>query len=149
MIRGEQSSPALRARSDRLTAAPIPGNLAAMELADLNQDERTALVGLMKLVVMSDGSVTEDELEHVETLVDAFGEGEYQRTLEAFEKRFTNEASFREFLRKIGREEAREVIFGTVLEGAGEGALDGHEADLLDWLSKAWNIKIEIADGGI
>ena len=34
-----------------------------------------------------------------------------------------------------------------MLEGAGEGALDGGEADLLDWLSKAWNIKIEIADG--
>ena len=100
-----------------------------MELPDLNQDERTALVGLMKLIVLSDGNVTEDELEHVETLVDAFGEGEYQRTLEAFEKRFTDEKSFREFLRKVGREEAREVIFGTVLEGAGEGALDGVEAD--------------------
>ena len=120
-----------------------------MELEDLNQDERTALVGLMKLIVLSDGTVTEDELEHVETLVDAFGEGEYQRTLEAFEKRFTDEKSFREFLRKVGREEAREVIFGTVLEGAGEGGLDGTEADLLEWLSKAWNIKIEIADGSV
>jgi hypothetical protein len=120
-----------------------------MELEDLNQDERTALVGLMKLIVLSDGNVTEDELEHVETLVDAFGEGEYQRTLEAFEKRFTDEKSFREFLRKVGREEAREVIFGTVLEGAGEGGLDGTEADLLEWLSKAWDIKIEIADGSV
>ena len=119
-----------------------------MEISELNQDERTALVGLMKLVVMSDGNVTEDELEHVETLVDAFGEGEYQRTLDAFEKRFADEESFRTFLRGIGREEARETIFGAVLESAGEGALDGGEADLLDWLSKAWNIKIEIADGG-
>jgi hypothetical protein len=133
----------------RLTEARIPGNLRAMEIADLNQDERTALVGLMKFVVMSDGNVTEDELEHVESLVDAFGEGEYQRTLEAFDKRFTDEASFRKFLGTIGREEAREVIFGTVLESAGEGALDGTEADLLDWLSKAWNIKIEIADGAV
>jgi len=118
-----------------------------MEIADLNQDERTALVGLMKLVVLSDGNVTEDELEHVETLVDAFGEGEYQRTLDAFEKRFNDEESFRKFLRGIGREDAREVIFGTVLESAGENALDHNETDLLDWLSKAWNIKIEIADG--
>jgi hypothetical protein len=117
-----------------------------MEIADLNQDERTALVGLMKLIVMSDGNVTEDELEHVESLVDAFGEGEYQRTLDAFEKRFPDEESFRKFLRGVGREDAREVIFGTVLESAGEGALDHHETDLLDWLSKAWNIKIEIAD---
>ena len=45
-----------------------------MELADLNQDERTALVGLMKLIVMSDGEVSEDEIEHVEVLVGAFGE---------------------------------------------------------------------------
>src|SRR5215203_446565 len=120
-----------------------------MELSELNQDERTALVGLMKVVVMSDGNVSEDEIEHVESLVDAFGEGEYQRTLDAFEKRFTDEPSFREFLRGIGREDAREVIFGTVLESAGEGALDGSEADLLDWLSKAWNIKIEIADGAV
>jgi len=102
-----------------------------MDLEELNQDERTALVGLMKLIVMSDGTVTEDELEHVESLVDAFGEGEYQRTLDAFEKRFTDEESFRKFLRGIGREDARELIFGTVLEGAGENALDGNEADLL------------------
>ena len=34
-----------------------------------------------------------------------------------------------------------------MLESAGEGALDGGETDLLDWLSKTWNIKIEIADG--
>jgi hypothetical protein len=120
-----------------------------MEISELNQDERTALVGLRKLVVMSDGNVTEDELEHVESLVDAFGEGEYQRTLDAFEKRFTDEASFRTFLRGIGREDARETIFGVVLESAGEGALDGNEADLLDWLSKTWNIKIEIADGNV
>ena len=119
-----------------------------MELAELNQDERTALVGLMKVVVMSDGSVSEGELEHVESLVEAFGEGEYQRTLDAFEKRFLDEASFRTFLGGIGRQDARELIFGTLLESAGEGALDSGETDLLDWLAKTWNVKIEIADDG-
>jgi hypothetical protein len=117
-----------------------------MELRDLNQDERTALVGLMKLVVMSDGNVSEEELEHVEELVDAFGQGEYERTLAAFEKRFNDEDSFKVFLRTIGRQEARELIFGKILEGAGEGAVEGDEADVLDWLSKTWNVKIEIQD---
>ena len=60
-----------------------------------------------------------------------------------------DEGSFREFLRGVGRQDARELIFGTLLESAGEGALDGGETDLLDWLSKTWNIKIEIADGEI
>jgi hypothetical protein len=117
-----------------------------MELSELNQDERTALVGLMKLIVMSDGEVSEDELEHVETLVAAFGEDGYQRTLDAFEKRFHDEPSFRKFLQTIGRQDARDVIFGTVLESAGEGALDHAETSLLDWLAQTWNVKIEIAE---
>jgi hypothetical protein len=115
-----------------------------MELPDLNQDERTALVGLMKLIVMSDGEVSEDELEDVEALVAAFGDDGYQRTLDAFEKRFQDEESFKKFLKTIGRQEARDLIFGTVLEGAGEGALDSAETGLLDWLAQTWNVKIEI-----
>jgi hypothetical protein len=115
-----------------------------MELRDLNQDERTALVGLMKLVVMSDDNVSEDELEYVEELVDAFGEQAYQQTLDAFEKRFPDAQSFRVFLRTISREDARELIFGTILESAGVDAIEGPEADLLDWLAKTWNVKIEI-----
>ena len=117
-----------------------------MELVDLNQDERTALVGLMKLVVMSDGNVAEEEVGHVEELVDAFGEESYEATLEGFEKRFPDEISFRKFLGGIGRQDARELIFGTVLESADEGAIEGAEASLLDWLSKLWNVKIEISD---
>jgi hypothetical protein len=118
-----------------------------MDLEDLNQDERMALVGLMKLVVMSDGNVAEEEVEHVQDLVDAFGEEGYEATLEGFEQRFPDEETFRKFLGGIGRQEARELIFGTVLEGADEGALEGAEASLLDWLSTLWNVKIEIADG--
>jgi hypothetical protein len=117
-----------------------------MELKDLNQDERTALVGLMKLTVMSDGNVSEEELVEVEEIVDAFGEDNYQQTLDAFEKRFQDAKSFQVFLRTIGREEARDLIFATVLESADTEGIEGQEAELLDWLAKAWDIKIEIED---
>ena len=121
-------------------------NLPVMELSDLDQGERTALIGLMKLVVLSDTEVSDDEVDHIETLVDAFGEGEYQRTLDALETQLREPLRFRELLRGISRQDARDLIFGTVLEAAGEGALEGREAELLDWLSKTWNVKIEIAD---
>lgn len=100
----------------------------------------------MKMIVMSDGEVSEDELEHVETLVAAFGDEGYQRTLDAFETRFQDEPSFRKFLKGIGRQDARDLIFGTVLESAGEGALDHAETSLIDWLAEAWNVKIEIQE---
>ena len=119
-----------------------------MELADLNDDERVALVGLTKLVVLSDGEVAEDELEHVEGLVGAFGEDAYQRSLDRFEGEFADEASFRKYLeQKVRRQDARDLIFGTILASAEEGALDDKETSLLDWLSQVWNVKIEIADG--
>jgi len=117
-----------------------------MELEELNQDERTALVGLMKLTVLSDGNVSEEELEDIEDLVDAFGEEAYESTLDAFEKRFADVEGFKAFLAKIGRQDARELIFGTMLEAAGSEAIEGREAELLDWLAKVWNIKIEIED---
>jgi hypothetical protein len=117
-----------------------------MELEELNQDERTALVGLMKLTVLSDGNVSEEELEDIEDLVDAFGEEVYESTLDAFEKRFADVESFKAFLTKIGRQDARELIFGTMLEAAGSEAIEGREAELLDWLAKVWNITIQIED---
>ena len=69
-----------------------------MELSELNQDERVALVGLMKLVVMSDGEVSEEELEHVEMLVGEFGDDGYQEALDQFETRFADEPAFSKFL---------------------------------------------------
>jgi hypothetical protein len=131
-----------------LTVGWRRANHRGMEIRDLTADERTALVGLMKVVVMSDGNVSEDELEHVELLADAFGADGYQAALDGFEKRFRDEATFRQFLAGITRQDARELIFATVLESAGEGALEGKEVEMLDWLSATWNVRIEIADDG-
>jgi hypothetical protein len=117
-----------------------------MDLRDLNEDERVALVGLMKLVVLSDSEVSEDELEHVEVLANAFGEDGYQAALDRFERQFRDEAEFRRFLQQIRRQDARDLIFGTILESADEGGLDTSETSLLDWLSRTWNVKIEIED---
>ena len=121
-----------------------------MELADLNDDERVALVGLMKMVVLSDGEVADDELEHVEELVSAFGEEGYEDALDRFEDDFADEPAFRKFLeQKVPRQDARDLIFGTILSSAEEGSLDDKESRLLDWLSATWNVKIEIADGAL
>jgi hypothetical protein len=114
-----------------------------MELHELNADERTALVGLIKEVVMSDGNVSEDELEEVEDLVDAFGEEGYQQALDAFEARFLDQPSFQRFLRTITRQEARDLIYGSVLQAASADAIEGRESELLVWLADAWNVEVK------
>jgi len=117
-----------------------------MELKDLNGDERTALIGLMREVVMSDGNLTEDEIDEVAEIVEAFGEEGYQAALDAFEGRFSDEDSFRRFLATIKRQEARELIYGTVLQGAAADAIEGGESELLSWLADTWQIEVQIED---
>ncbi len=117
-----------------------------MELKDLDVDERTALVGLMREVVMADANLTDDEIDEVADIVEAFGEDSYQGALDDFEARFSDEESFRQFLATIKRQEARELIYGTVLQGAAADAIEGGESELLSWLADVWQIEVKIED---
>jgi len=117
-----------------------------MKLSELNSDERTALVGLVKAVVLSDGKVSEDEIEEVQEIVDAFGEESYRHCLDVFESTFPDEPSFQRFLKTIVRQDARELIYGTIMVGAAADAIEGHESELLSWLAQAWDVEISIAE---
>jgi hypothetical protein len=117
-----------------------------MELGELNADERIALVGLVMAVVVSDGRVSEDEQDEVAELGEAFGEAGYRAAVDAFETRFADEQAFKQFLRGITRPEARELIFGTVLEGASADAIAGHESELLSWVGKTWGIEVTVEE---
>jgi hypothetical protein len=117
-----------------------------MELQDLKGDERTALVGLMREVVLSDGNLSDDEIDEVAEIVDAFGEEGYQAALDAFEARFSDEDSFRRFLATVTGQEARELIYGTVLQGAAADAIEGGESELLSWLADIWKIEVQVED---
>jgi hypothetical protein len=122
--------------------------MAAMELPDLNHEERLALVALLEQVVESEGAVSEAEVAKIERVVGAFGEEEYRRLVEEVDSRFTDEESLKTFLGGIGRQDARELIYGTVLETAAEHTVNTPESNVLDWLAKLWNVRVEIDDDG-
>src|SRR5262245_65083437 len=122
-----------------------------MELSELNVDERVALVGLVKTVLLADRRVSAQELEEIRDVADAIGQPSYEAALDTFDKRFPDEPSFRRFLETIDRQEARELIFGTILQGASIDAIEGRESELLSWLEKAWDVEVKVEeplDGG-
>src|SRR5678815_2451080 len=51
-----------------------------------------------------------------EDIVGALGEERYRQGLDAFEARFRDETGFKKFLETITRQDARELIYGTILE---------------------------------
>jgi hypothetical protein len=116
---------------------------ATMELTDLNKEEQIALAGLLEFVVLASGHVTEDEQAEIDTIVEALGEDAYDTAVAEVDKRFSDEQALREFLSTIHRQEAREVIYGTVIEAAMTDTVEGRESALLDWLAGEWNVEVK------
>jgi uncharacterized tellurite resistance protein B-like protein len=117
-----------------------------LELRDLNDDERLALAALIELVVSADNTVTEPEEQRLRAIIAAVGENAYQAAAETADERFEDEEALRRFLPTIGRQEARELIYETVLEEALADVRIGPETELLDWLAKTWKIETRIVD---
>jgi hypothetical protein len=113
-----------------------------MELADLNQNEQLALAGLLEFVVLASGHVTEDEQNEIDSIVEALGEEKYRKAVDQVDKRFPDEQTLRSFLTGIDRQDARELIYGVVMEAAMTDTVEGRESALLEWLAEAWQVEV-------
>jgi hypothetical protein len=115
-----------------------------MELTDLNANERLALVALIEATVRADHGVSQEEEDVISDVIDALGEGAYREAVEAADRRFKNEGDLKAFLQGIGREEARNLIYGTVLDLAMSDVVSGSESPLLSWLASTWNVEASV-----
>ncbi len=114
-----------------------------MDLNELHAEEQVALVALLELVIESNARVSEAEADRIDAVVGAIGEDAYRRAAEEVDQRFHDEQDVRAFVPTITRQEAREVIFGTLFDAAITDGIDTHESDLLEWLAHAWQIDLQ------
>ena len=117
-----------------------------MELSDLSREERVALAALLELVVESNATVSDDELKDVQLVVTAVGDVAYAEAADQAAAQFRDEAELKAFLPSITRQDARELIYGAVLEAALPDAMGAHESAMLNWLGKAWGIVVRIEE---
>jgi len=116
-----------------------------MELHELNEDERIALVALLEMVVASDGDVTHDELAQIKHVIHDLGEDKYRAAVAEADRRFPADDAARAFLLTIERQEARELIYETALEAAMANSIGPKESELLTWLAERWKLPIRFA----
>ena len=119
-----------------------------MELRDLNQDQRLALVALIEATAGADRRVSEDEEDVLAEVVAELGDEPYRQLAEEVDRLFPSEEKLKSFLVTVQDQEARELIYGTVLEMAMADVVTGHEAPLLAWLGKTWNVAAEVDEQG-
>jgi len=119
-----------------------------MDLKDLTSEERIALAALLQLVVDADATASDDELKVLQHIVQAAGEAAYAEAARAADERFRDDAALQAFLPSITRQEARELIYGSVLEAALPDAMGALESTMLEWLAKEWGVTVQIAKSG-
>lgn len=115
-----------------------------MTLNELTRTEQLALVALTEVAVISDRTITDNEVEQVEAIVDELGEDLFHELAEEAESRFAERSSLKEFLKTITRPDARELICGTVLSATLADTLPHEQAEFMGWLSTEWNVPIKI-----
>ena len=118
-----------------------------MELRDLSHEERLALVALLEVVLESDRAVSDGEVADIDQVVGELGREEYERLVVEVDQRFPTEDELRVFLPSITRQDARELIYGTVLDTAIEDAVDARESAILDWLAALGKVHVEVQGG--
>jgi uncharacterized tellurite resistance protein B-like protein len=114
-----------------------------MELSDLNETERVALVALLEAVIAADSEVTDDEPEKLVEVIAELGEDAYRLAIEEADRLEEEGTDLRKLLATVRRQEPRELIYGTAMEVAMANAVTPQEAPLLEWLAETWGIRIE------
>lgn len=117
-----------------------------MDLNQLTAEEHIALVALLELVIESNARVSEAEADRIDAVVAAIGEDAYRSAAAEVDRRFHDEEDLRAFVSTITRQEAREIIYGTVFEAAITDTVDAHESDLLEWLAGVWQIATQVGE---
>ena len=112
-----------------------------MKLSDLDQDERLALVGLIKGLLLADLNVTDDEAKLLPVLADEMGQAAFHEAFVQVPQRFADEDTFKKFLQATGRPEARALIYETLSKLAAVDGVSPGEGSQLKWLEAAWALK--------
>ena len=113
-----------------------------MELGDLTHVEQLALLGLVQFIGESNRDVTDEESDAIAAIVAGLGAERYRKVAAEADERFADEESLRNYVQTAGRPEARELIYGHVLEVAMGDTIQSSESELLDWIAEQWGIEV-------
>ncbi len=112
-----------------------------MDPKELTHDERLALVGLLKMVVWADKSVSEGEQKVLDSVASKVGTTEWAKAVHEATTSFRSRQAVVDFVAEITRQPARQWIFAALVSAAEADHVDPAEGKVLNWLAELRNIK--------
>lgn len=111
-----------------------------MELSNLNDEERLVFVGLLREVVAADGEYSEQEKALVAELSAKIGADRFRAAMDEARERFPGRAELKEAAKAIERQDARKVMFDTLVKASAVDGVAEEEVEPLSWLASWWAI---------
>ncbi len=110
------------------------------DVSSLSHEEKVFLAGCIRAVMMSNGSIEDEELEDLDRILKKLKFKDYEESLVDFEESVEDEESFYEYAKRITDKKAQEIILQTVYElSFHEGVPDSEEKTIFNNLSELWN----------
>jgi uncharacterized tellurite resistance protein B-like protein len=105
----------------------------------LDEQEQLSLVVLLKAIVTADGTVSPEEGVELSMVARQLDPQVFQRADAIL---FNGREGLRSFLRTVTRQDARDIIYDTMLHVAKADGIDLDEAAILDDVVEAWDIVV-------
>ncbi len=113
-----------------------------MKITALNETERVALMGLLKLIIQADEKMSSEEVAELNKMAAEMGTAKWEAAKAAAMTRFKDKNAIREFLESsVERAAARELLLSLARQMAGADDTDQMEESVIRWLIRIWNIR--------
>ena len=116
-----------------------------MTLTELSHEQKLALVALLELFTMADGTVSDGEAAKINQIAEALGDAEYRALLDESEEQFADVEMLKEALQAIHEQGARELIYGLAMEEVMNSPSTTPCPEILGWLRSEWDIQVSEA----
>ncbi|MBC7170780.1 MAG: hypothetical protein H5U40_00045 [Polyangiaceae bacterium] len=109
-----------------------------MTLADLEDDEKLALVALLRFMVRIDGVFSPNEVQALTALSKEIGSAEFWAAMREAQQRIVGAEDLVQVVESVERREVQEWIHATLARMAAIDGLGEAESELLEWVEETW-----------
>ena len=111
-------------------------------LAHLDQSERRIFAELVRLLVRSDGELSDSERDHINRLAGEAGREEFWKFMDEAANSEKTADDILAGAEGVGEEDAHELIYGALYELSISDGIDAGENDILERLAATWKLNI-------
>ncbi|MBX3246758.1 MAG: TerB family tellurite resistance protein [Myxococcales bacterium] len=112
-----------------------------MKLSELDTDETTCLMGLLREVVQADGEYSVEEQALMDEIRAALGPARFDAAIAAAKDRYRSRAALQEHAQTLTRAEAKTLIVDTLVRIAAVDGVAEDETRPLRWLMRTWGLE--------